>query len=235
MRLSHRLPYAAEGVLAHLALTAVPGVEHFDLDTMTYRRTLRLPHGPGLAALTPRADHVECALRLDDLRDLPAAVARCRWLFDLDADPVAVDAALASDPVLAPLVAPRTPAGGCRAPPTGPSWRCAPCSASRCRRAPPDGHTARLVAGAGRAARPTRRGPDPPVPHPGGDRRGRRRGAAGSGPPGPNGAHAWPRRWPQGELVLEPDADRARPGRRLEAIPGVGPVDQCHRRHAGAG
>ncbi len=105
-------------MLAHLALTAVPGVEHFDFDTMTYRRTLRLPHGAGLAALTPRGDHVDCGLRLDDLRDLPAAVARLRWLFDLDADPVAVDAALRLDPVLAPLVTktpgrrvPRTPDG----------------------------------------------------------------------------------------------------------------------------
>jgi AraC family transcriptional regulator, regulatory protein of adaptative response / DNA-3-methyladenine glycosylase II len=37
-------------------------------------------------------------------RDLPAAVAACRRLLDLDADPAAVDGALALDPVLAPLV-----------------------------------------------------------------------------------------------------------------------------------
>ena len=42
--------------------------------------------------------------RLDDLRDLTAAVARTRRLFDLDADPVAIDAALAHDPMLRPLV-----------------------------------------------------------------------------------------------------------------------------------
>ena len=136
VRLSHRLPYAAEGVLAHLALTAVPGVESFDRDTLTYRRTLRLPRGPGLVAVTPRPGHLECEVRLDDLRDLSAAVARVRWLFDLDADPVAVDAALARDPVLSPLVAAQ---GGRRVPrtPTAPSWRCAPCSASRCRRRRP--------------------------------------------------------------------------------------------------
>jgi AraC family transcriptional regulator of adaptative response / DNA-3-methyladenine glycosylase II len=56
-------------------------------------------------ALRPGPDHVECRLRLDDLRDLAVAISRCRWLLDLDADPVAVDARLAADPVLAPLVA----------------------------------------------------------------------------------------------------------------------------------
>jgi AraC family transcriptional regulator of adaptative response / DNA-3-methyladenine glycosylase II len=69
---------------------------------------LALPHGPGLAALAPSGadagDHVVCELRLSDLRDLAAAVQRCRRLLDLDADPVAVDDALAVDPLLAPLV-----------------------------------------------------------------------------------------------------------------------------------
>jgi AraC family transcriptional regulator of adaptative response / DNA-3-methyladenine glycosylase II len=36
---------------------------------------------------------------------LGVAIARCRRLLDLDADPVAVDAQLSDDPVLAPLVA----------------------------------------------------------------------------------------------------------------------------------
>jgi AraC family transcriptional regulator of adaptative response / DNA-3-methyladenine glycosylase II len=66
---------------------------------------LRLPHGDGLAQLTPRAGHVECALRLSEMRDLGAAVERCRALFDLDADPQAVDAVLGADPVLGSLVA----------------------------------------------------------------------------------------------------------------------------------
>ncbi len=39
------------------------------------------------------------------MRDLPPAVARCRRLFDLDADPVAVDATLSADPALAPSMA----------------------------------------------------------------------------------------------------------------------------------
>ncbi len=50
-------------------------------------------------------DHVAATLRLADLRDLAPAVARCRRLFDLDADPVAVDQTLAADPALAAPVA----------------------------------------------------------------------------------------------------------------------------------
>ncbi len=50
---------------------------------------------------------MQCSLRLADVRDLGVAVARCRRLLDLDADPTAVASALGSDPLLAPLVAAR--------------------------------------------------------------------------------------------------------------------------------
>ena len=63
------------------------------------------PHGHGIVELVPLVDHVRCRLTLSDLRDLTAAVNRCRRLLDLDADPVAVDAHLAADDALAPLVA----------------------------------------------------------------------------------------------------------------------------------
>jgi AraC family transcriptional regulator of adaptative response / DNA-3-methyladenine glycosylase II len=43
--------------------------------------------------------------RLAALTDVPALVARVRRMFDLDADSVAIDAALSADPVLAPRVA----------------------------------------------------------------------------------------------------------------------------------
>jgi AraC family transcriptional regulator of adaptative response / DNA-3-methyladenine glycosylase II len=67
--------------------------------------TMRLPGGAGIASLAPLPDHVSCQLLLDDVRDLTTAIARCRRLLDLDADPEAVDASLAEDPVLAPWVA----------------------------------------------------------------------------------------------------------------------------------
>jgi AraC family transcriptional regulator, regulatory protein of adaptative response / DNA-3-methyladenine glycosylase II len=103
LRLPYRPPLWPDSLFGHLAATAVPGVEEWR--DGAYRRTLRLGHGSGIVALTPGPDAVTARLSLHDLRDLPAAVARCRRLLDLDADPVAVDAALAADPLLAPLVA----------------------------------------------------------------------------------------------------------------------------------
>ena len=47
---------------------------------------------PATVALTPADGYVAATLRLADVRDLAPAVARCRRLFDLDADPAAVDA-----------------------------------------------------------------------------------------------------------------------------------------------
>ena len=112
LRLPYRAPFAAEPLLAFLRLRAVPGVEEARADG-SYRRTLDLPHAPGIVALAPGDGHVRCDLTLGDLRDLSTAVHRCRRLLDLDADPVAVDAILGADPLFAPLVA-ATP--GLRAP-----------------------------------------------------------------------------------------------------------------------
>ncbi len=102
LRLPFRAPLCPDNLFGHLAATAVPGVEEWR--DGAYRRTLRLPHGYGVANLLPVPDHIECRLALTDLRDLSTAIARCRWLLDLDADPVAVDDLLRSDPMLAPLV-----------------------------------------------------------------------------------------------------------------------------------
>jgi AraC family transcriptional regulator, regulatory protein of adaptative response / DNA-3-methyladenine glycosylase II len=102
LRLPFRRPLCPDNLFGHLAATAVPGVE--EVRGETYRRTLRLPSGPGIVELTPHPEHVACRLRLSDLRDLATAIARCRWLLDLDADPVAVDERLAADPALAATV-----------------------------------------------------------------------------------------------------------------------------------
>lgn len=105
VRLSHRPPLDTEALFGFLAERAVPGIE--EGDEGFYRRSLGLPHGS--AVVTLRADaggrHVSCELRLEDLRDLPAAVQRCRRLLDLDADPQEITSLLGEDPVLAPLIA----------------------------------------------------------------------------------------------------------------------------------
>ncbi|MEU2781749.1 AlkA N-terminal domain-containing protein [Streptomyces sp. NPDC007110] len=102
LRLPFRAPLNPDNLFGHLAATAVPGVEEWR--DGAYRRTLRLPYGHGIVALSPRPDHIACRLTLGDLRDLTVATSRCRRMLDLDADPVAVDDQLRTDPVLAPLV-----------------------------------------------------------------------------------------------------------------------------------
>jgi AraC family transcriptional regulator of adaptative response / DNA-3-methyladenine glycosylase II len=102
LRLPYRAPLNPSNLFGHLAATAVPGVEEWR--DGAYRRTLTLPYGHGIVALTPHPDHIACRLFLTDPRDLTRAISRCRWLLDLDADPVAVDDQLRVDPLLAPLI-----------------------------------------------------------------------------------------------------------------------------------
>ena len=106
LRLAARAPVEPAEVLLFLGRHAVPGLEEWD--GTTFSRVLDLPHGPAVVALSPApggAPAVVARLSLGELRDLGTAVSRCRRLLDLDADPEAVDAALAADPALAPLVA----------------------------------------------------------------------------------------------------------------------------------
>jgi AraC family transcriptional regulator, regulatory protein of adaptative response / DNA-3-methyladenine glycosylase II len=103
LRLAYREPFDAATTFTFLGARAVPGVEA-TVDGV-FHRSLRLPHGPGTVALAPANGYVAATLSLDDLRDLTAAVSRCRRLLDLDADPVAVDDVLGDDRLLGPLVA----------------------------------------------------------------------------------------------------------------------------------
>uniref|UniRef100_A0AAU2VFL9 Probable bifunctional transcriptional activator/DNA repair enzyme AlkA n=2 Tax=Streptomyces TaxID=1883 RepID=A0AAU2VFL9_9ACTN len=102
LRLPFRAPLTPDNLFGHLAATGVPGVEEWR--DGAFRRTLSLPYGHGIAELTPQPEHIGCVLHLTDLRDLTIAISRCRWMLDLDADPVAVDDRLRTDPLLAPLV-----------------------------------------------------------------------------------------------------------------------------------
>ncbi|MFJ3892277.1 bifunctional transcriptional activator/DNA repair enzyme AdaA [Streptomyces sp. NPDC090083] len=121
LRLAHRGPYQSAAVFDLLAREAVPGVEEItgSPGRRTYRRTLRLPYGTGIVAVVERPGVLRAAslahpggwldarLHLTDHRDLTTAVQRLRRLFDLDADPYAVDERLGEDPRLAPLVGAR--------------------------------------------------------------------------------------------------------------------------------
>ena len=106
LRLTARAPYDAAEVLLFLGAHAVPGLEEWD--GSTFSRVLDLPHGPGVVSLSPARDGaaaVSARLQLTQLRDLGVAVSRCRRMLDLDADPAAVDAVLGADPALADVVA----------------------------------------------------------------------------------------------------------------------------------
>ena len=109
LRLAYRAPIDAERMLGFLAARAIPGVE--SVQDGRYRRTIQLPNGTGILSLGPLVPspaqrgpgYIDCELQLEDLRDLTAAVQRCRRLLDLDADPEAVTGYLSADPVLGPL------------------------------------------------------------------------------------------------------------------------------------
>ncbi|MDQ1057834.1 AraC family transcriptional regulator of adaptative response / DNA-3-methyladenine glycosylase II [Arthrobacter globiformis] len=126
LALPYREPFDP-GVFSFLAVRAIPGIE---AGTATsYARTLRLPHGDARFrveytgegnATEERSTLLGGKVEYDggahrrplvltigamDLRDLPALLSRVRRLFDLDADPVAIDGALGADPRLAASVA----------------------------------------------------------------------------------------------------------------------------------
>jgi AraC family transcriptional regulator of adaptative response / DNA-3-methyladenine glycosylase II len=105
VRLALRGPIATDDLVGWLAHRSVPGIQY--IETGDVVRTLRLPSGWGVARLSFADDHVRCALQLEHVADLAAAVERCRRLLDLDVDPLVIDDALSSDPLLAPLVAAR--------------------------------------------------------------------------------------------------------------------------------
>lgn len=95
-------PFAARHLFDFLAARAVPGIEAWD--GVTYSRSLALPGGHGIANATPTAGGVRLVLVLADEGDVDAALHRVHRLLDLAADVAAIDAALAADQVLAPLV-----------------------------------------------------------------------------------------------------------------------------------
>jgi AraC family transcriptional regulator, regulatory protein of adaptative response / DNA-3-methyladenine glycosylase II len=102
LQLACRQPFDGQALVRFLKRHEVPSLER--VCNGAYTRALSLDRGGGVVTLTPGPDALTCELRLDDLRDLTAAVARCRRLFDLDADPQAVDAHLSASPVIRDLV-----------------------------------------------------------------------------------------------------------------------------------
>ncbi|WP_282948451.1 DNA-3-methyladenine glycosylase 2 family protein [Cellulomonas endometrii] len=111
LHLRHRPPFDAAAWFAHVERRAVAGLEAAEASAAEYRvrRLVPAPHGPAgvTARLARDGARVDVELELGSLADLAPTVARVRRWLDLDADPALVDAALADDPDLAPLVARR--------------------------------------------------------------------------------------------------------------------------------
>jgi AraC family transcriptional regulator of adaptative response / DNA-3-methyladenine glycosylase II len=101
LRLGYRPPYDLAAVLDFLRSRALPGLEHVDADS--YARAFGTPEKPGWLRVTAWGEDAH-ALRLELHGATPAQlqtlVSRVRRVFDLDADPNAIDSALAADPRL---------------------------------------------------------------------------------------------------------------------------------------
>lgn len=103
LALPYRGPLDASGLFDWMAARAVTGVE--TATAHSFARTIRLDGGPAWFELRRGEDGlVHLRARLTQLSDLPSLVARARRLFDLDADPLAIDDALARHPELASCV-----------------------------------------------------------------------------------------------------------------------------------
>jgi AraC family transcriptional regulator of adaptative response / DNA-3-methyladenine glycosylase II len=106
LRLPYRPPLDWDAMLAFLASRAIPGVEA--VHGRTYARSISLAGHDGVIFVEPgEGSFVEATIRFPRLDALPAIIARIRRVFDLGADPGAIETHLSEDPLLAPLVAAR--------------------------------------------------------------------------------------------------------------------------------
>jgi AraC family transcriptional regulator of adaptative response / DNA-3-methyladenine glycosylase II len=95
-------PFDGGSLLGFLGARAVAGVE--EVTERSYRRSVSLKNGRGAVCVRPESAGVRVELDLEDPADADEAIVLVRRLFDLDADPAAIEAVLGADPLLAPLV-----------------------------------------------------------------------------------------------------------------------------------
>lgn len=107
LHLSYRPPFDSAALFDFLGRRAIPGVE--EVRANYYRRTVELGETRGIIEVEPQRTKPTLVLhlQLNRLQDINVLVQCCRYLFDLDADPTAINGVLEGDPVLAPLIAAR--------------------------------------------------------------------------------------------------------------------------------
>lgn len=113
IRIRYRPPYDWESMLAFCAARAIPGVEVVEKER--YLRTVAVGKASGTVEVfhLPQQQSLGVTIRFPDVRALPLIVARVRRQFDTGADIQTIDAHLANDPLMQPLVERRP---GLRAP-----------------------------------------------------------------------------------------------------------------------
>lgn len=103
LRLAVRPPFDGDALLDWFTSRAVTGLDA--VEDGAYHRTVRVAETVGRVTVRPQTAAVVLTVDLPPATHLGGLVAGVRRLFDLDADPDAVDAHLSQDPYLAPHVA----------------------------------------------------------------------------------------------------------------------------------
>ena len=103
LHLAVRRPFDGQALLGWFAGRTVDGLER--IDGATYHRSVRVGDDVGSVTLVPGDDHVSLGVDLPVGTGLGPIISGARRLFDLAADPDAVDVHLAKDPVLVRRVA----------------------------------------------------------------------------------------------------------------------------------
>jgi AraC family transcriptional regulator of adaptative response / DNA-3-methyladenine glycosylase II len=104
VRLAYRPPLDWQSLVGFLRRRATPGVE--SVEGETYCRTFENDGVPGTLAVWPIAgqNRVELHVEISTMTDLMCIVERVKRVFDLNADPATIEAALSGDPRLRRLV-----------------------------------------------------------------------------------------------------------------------------------
>jgi AraC family transcriptional regulator, regulatory protein of adaptative response / DNA-3-methyladenine glycosylase II len=105
--LPYRPPYDWAAMIQFLRARAITGMER--ITDETYSRVIELDNVGGSITVSHAPEHsaLRVIVRFSRLRSLSAIIARIRRMFDLSADPGAIEGALSADPVLSQIVSAR--------------------------------------------------------------------------------------------------------------------------------
>ncbi|MCF5666897.1 DNA-3-methyladenine glycosylase [Pseudomonas marginalis] len=106
MRLAYQPPYDWAAMLGFLSARAIAGME--TVEAGVYRRSISVEGRHGWITVAPgTGDGLDVGVEFPEGAALPEIERRLRKMFDLDAQPQQINAQLATDPLMARLVAAR--------------------------------------------------------------------------------------------------------------------------------